>query len=410
MPKSKCRFSANLRAKYPYLETTESDNKLLCKKCRAVFKIASGGAADIERHVKTQKHLAAVHAASGSAGIQSYLAKDDLNLSAKEGVWAYHLLQENHSFRSSDCATKLFKNCFGMESFSCARTKCEAIVTNVFAPHSEKVLDKELEKAHFATIFTDASNHGSTKLFPVLARFFVPTAGVRVKMIDFSAQKGESSEIITDLVTTGAAKHGLVKKLVAYCADNAKVNFGGETRGGTNNVFYRLKVHIPHLLGFGCANHIVHNGLKYACDAMPFDVECVVVKVYSHFYIYAVRTEALKSFCDEVDEEYHKLLGYAKTRFLALGPAIKRILKVYNGLKLYFENLARGETMIKAFFQNPTSKFWLIFIEEQVSQIIQIHHFCFAHILFHSIRLKCFRALCSKRKGTMSLQSRPRSI
>lgn len=129
--------------------------------------------------------------------------------------------------------------------------------------------------------------------------------------------------------------------------------------------------------------------IKNACETVPFDVEHIIVKIYSHFYIYAVRTKALKEFCDEADVEYMKLLGYAKTRFLALGPAIKRILKLFDALKLYFVGLQKGEKVLKNFFEAPDSKFWLIFIQEQVnnSKSFRIFGRILLNIFFCFIRL-----------------------
>lgn len=49
--------------------------------------------------------------------------------------------------------------------------------------------------------------------------------------------------------------------------------------GGSNNVFSRLKVQLPHLIGIGCVAHITHNALKHACEAVPFDVEQIIVKI-----------------------------------------------------------------------------------------------------------------------------------
>ena len=68
------------------------------------------------------------------------------------------------------------------------------------------------------------------------------------------------------------------------------------------------------LIGIGCGAHIIHNAIKTAADCQPIDLECITAKIYSHFYIYSVRVESLKEFCAEVGTEYHKLLGYSKTR------------------------------------------------------------------------------------------------
>lgn len=105
----------------------------------------------------------------------------------------------------------------------------------------------------------------------------------------------------------------------------------------------------------------------YACDFLPIDIECIVVKIYAQFYRNTVQVEALKTLCEEYDDvEYSKLLGYAKTRFLALAPAIRSILNVFEPLKEYFLTLRRCPIVLKAFFESPLAKIWLSFVKEQV--------------------------------------------
>lgn len=62
------------------------------------------------------------------------------------------------------------------------------------------------------------------------------------------------------------------------------------------------------LIGIGCFAHIVHDTVMAASDCLPVDIETVVVKLYSYFYIYAVRVEKLKEFCEFVEIEYKQLL------------------------------------------------------------------------------------------------------
>lgn len=365
--KGKCVFNDKLKEIYPFLETTKSDSDLFCKKCKGSFSIVSGGNADIVRHLRTKKHMDAMSAASSSQKIENFFTSTfDSVAAAMEATWTYHIINGNQSFKSADCATKIFRTCFKMKKFSCSKTKCQAIVLNVLAPEAKRIVKAELSERRYVAIYTDASNHGSVKIFPVMVRYFNPTAGVSVKILDITSEGGETSVIISDLLKRSAAEYGLEQKIIAFCGDNAKVNFGGETRGGKNNVFYRLKQWLPNLIGVGCVAHIAHNALKHACDAMPFDFECIIVKIYSYFYIYTTRVTALERFCDTAGVEYLKLLGYAKTRFLALGPAAKRILQLYEPLKMLFLGLPKGEKMLKQFFADPTSKFWLHFLVEQV--------------------------------------------
>lgn len=380
-----CILNENLRKKYPYLEETKVEGIVLCKKCDGKFSIASGGNADIVRHIGTNKHKNAVAASASSQPISSFFSTNlDTQSAAMEGVWVYHTISSNHSFRSTDCETKVFKSCFKLSRFSCSHTKCHAI-TSIFGRHVQEILLNDLADCNYVSIYTDASNVGNIKLFPVLVRYFHPLTGAHVKVLDITSQSGETSTIIADLILAAAEKFGLKNKIVCFCADNAKVNFGGETRGGQNNVYYRLKTKFPYLIGIGCVAHIEHNAMKFACDVLPFDVECIVVKIYSHFYRNTVRVATLKSFCDEADEEYVKLLGYVKTRFLALKPAAKRILQMFAPLKTYFTSLPKGEKMLKDFFNEKSSYFWMLFILEQVKikwytliQLIEIqsYYFC----------------------------------
>lgn len=54
--------NAKLKAKYRFIQTTTSNSDVKCLKCHATFSIASGGNSDIERHLRANKHRAALSA------------------------------------------------------------------------------------------------------------------------------------------------------------------------------------------------------------------------------------------------------------------------------------------------------------------------------------------------------------
>lgn len=70
--KGKCVFNSDLKEKYLFLETTKSESIVQCKKCKSEFSIASGGNADIVRHLKTDRHSLALKAASSNKPIQGF--------------------------------------------------------------------------------------------------------------------------------------------------------------------------------------------------------------------------------------------------------------------------------------------------------------------------------------------------
>ena len=110
--------------------------------CNNSFSVSHGGRANVNDHIQTKKHKTSQAASSSSCSITSFFSKtepthDGIKLAAAEGVFAYYTVKHNHSFRSMNCTTKLVKKLFD-QKFSSARTKTEAIVSNVLAPYSYK--------------------------------------------------------------------------------------------------------------------------------------------------------------------------------------------------------------------------------------------------------------------------------
>jgi hypothetical protein len=299
--------------------------------------------------------------------------KEELTRAATECLFAYHTVMHNHSFRSMDCTSKLIKNLYD-NKFSSARTKTESIVTDVIVPYVMEGVKSDLNSVSFVSVSTDASNHNATKMLPVLVQYFVPEKGIQVKMLDMVAIPGETSEIITNTVTEAIDKFTLKDKVIGFSADNTNANFGGARRKGQVNVFTKLQTYTgrPDLLGLGCNAHMLHNTVQTAADCLPVDAQQIVCKIYNYFSVHTVRVTQLEQFCADVEVEYRKLLGYSKTRWLALLPAVERILQTFEGLKSYFRSLKQCPTVIQQFFENPLSEAWLFFIQCQTALFTKI--------------------------------------
>ena len=128
-----------------------------------------------------------------------------------------------------------------------------------------------------------------------------------------------------------------MEKCVAFGGDNTNTNFGGRLRKGTNNVFSKFKESMNESMeGVGCPAHILHNAAHTAASVLSIDVEVIVVKLFSYFSIYTVRTEKLKEFCEFVGVQYASVLSHSKTRWLSLMGAVERILKLFKALKSFF--------------------------------------------------------------------------
>ncbi|CAH0563113.1 unnamed protein product [Brassicogethes aeneus] len=370
--KRKCKFSESLEKEFPFLKKGKIDGIVLCNKCNGEFSIAHGGKNDINKHLSTSKHKRALTSAASSSTMHTYFRKtafldEEKNLAIAEGLFAYHTINHNQSFRSMDCTSQLIRNIFN-KKFTCARTKTEAIVCNVFYPYSKTKLTEEISDASYIAIFSDASNHNDVKLFPSLIRFFDPLVGIKIRLLDFISLPGETSDLICGSIFNILEQNHLKNKLIAYCADNTNSNFGGKNRKGINNVFTKLNNKLnQNIIGVGCAAHILHNAIQTAADLLSVDIENIAIKIYSYFYIYTVRVENLKEFCDSADMEYKKLLGYSKTRWLAMMPAIERILQLFSPLKSYFLTEEKCPRILSNFFEDDTSELWLQFLHNEAA-------------------------------------------
>lgn len=370
MPKRVCKFNVDLEREFKYIKKTKSDSDVRCDVCNGEFSVSHGGRSDITKHINSDRHKRALESASSSKTINTFFKNENFGgkeaeIAAAEGTMSYHAVCHNHSFRSTDCTSRLVQKIFEPK-FTCARTKTEAIVVNVLAPFVDNSTKAELEKTTFLSIYVDASNHRDIKLFPIMVRYFQPSTGVQVKLLELEALPGETSEIITNYLVRVLQNKNISNKVVGFCSDNTNTNFGGSHRKGTKNVYFKLKETLnKDIIGIGCAAHIIHNAIQTAADELPVDVEAVIVKVYTHFYIYTVRVEKFKEFCEEASVQYHKLLGYSKTRWLALMPAVERVLKLFVPLKEYFLTNDKCPRLIKDFFENPAAELWLNFIHCQ---------------------------------------------
>lgn len=364
MGKRKCVFNENLQKEYPFLKKTNVNqlnldhSKVQCSLCHGVFSVEHGGKSDIKDHIKSKKHKDAITAKAVSQKVNDYfgnekMASADAKLAAAEGTLAYHTAYHNHSFRSMDCTSTIVKKMFD-QKFTCARTKAESIVVNVFAPFAMVQIVNELKNAKYVSVLVDGSNHKNIKLIPVMLRYFIPNEGIKTKVIEFSNLPGETSDLISAHILKVLNRYHLTEKIIAFSADNTNTNFGGAARRGTNNVYTKLCGEVKRqVVGVGCAAHILHNSVQTAADCLPIDVECIVSKIYQYFYIYTVRVAKLEDFCKFVDINYQTILGHSKTRWLSLSPAVERIIAMYDGLKSFFLSEDKCPVILKNFFNNP---------------------------------------------------------
>ena len=282
-----------------------------------------------------------------------------------EVVEVCHGVRHHISYNAQDCSIKVMKCVIDdseiVKKMSCGRTKASAIVNNVLQPLAlEVVLDKLQSGLPFA-VATDASNKGNRKLFPVGVRFFTPSDGITSAIVDFYEDAFEDSRSVKQHLCRVLEGHRLSWKSVSsYAADNASVNYG------VNNSVYQKLIaeENSEIIAAHCNDHILHNCAKNALKVLSFDVENLVLKVFSEFSNSAMRRQKLKDCFEFYESEFREVIRHVPTRWLSLFRALDRILLSWMPLKTYF--LSRGE--------EDCPKYVWTFLKDQVSEVAPEDH------------------------------------
>nr|XP_005291182.1 uncharacterized protein LOC101937720 [Chrysemys picta bellii] len=321
-----------------------SEDSGYCSICRVQFTVKFDSVKAIKHHAETKGHRIKVQGQVWSSTNNKVSIKTDnaeeQHICTAELLLMYHGVKHHHSYRSQDCGNKLYPSIFPDSKIAskilCGMTKAEALIENVLAPHSLKLAVQDIGSTPLS-IVTDASNKGNTILFPVAVRYFNKDKGICMSIIDFFEDADETSEAIAKNLRSCLQNSGLIQnKIVAYGA----VNFGEN-----KSVFRHLKqmLDLPNLVPGYCSAHIVHNTAKHGLEMLSYDVECLVIKVFSEFSSSAKNISELKEFFDFVETEYSEILYQLPKRFLTLFTAIDRLLKNWPALKSYFVNKGKED-------------------------------------------------------------------
>ena len=261
--------------------------------CATPPNLSYGGISAIRHHVNSEKHVSLECNKCTTQSLALFIPKEQISsiskkIAAAEGTFAYHTVRHHHSFRTMDCTSRLLSVCFSdsdiAKNFHSAGTKSERIITGVLAPLSiDEVLIALKPNTKFS-LSTDASNHAEFKTFPIRIRYF-NQGGIHNKLLDFVHPDGERAQQILEMLLEVISNYELnMTNLVAFCADNAPVDFGGVNKAEGEDVFTKLKELNPNLIPLGCPSHLIHKSAQVAGErGLSVDVESIAMKITSFF-------------------------------------------------------------------------------------------------------------------------------
>ena len=183
-------------------------NSAKCNICNITFLIKHDGLKAVKAHSASKNHREKQNSANKNKVITNFFttksSSEQILIARAETALVYHSIMHHHSYRSTDCGTKLASKIFYdskvANKIRCGRTKAEAIAMNVLGPNSiDKVIKSIIN--HRFSIASDASNMKNRKMFPVGITYFCKEIGIQNKMIDFYEDCDESSSAITSQLT-----------------------------------------------------------------------------------------------------------------------------------------------------------------------------------------------------------------
>jgi hypothetical protein len=114
----RCVFTESLEAEYPFLKEYQQVGKMLCSICKSQCSIQHGDHSDVLHHIKETEYGIAAETKSFSKKVTSYFTKETISneckhIAAKEGMFAFHTVKHNHSFRSMHFTSSVVKTAQG---------------------------------------------------------------------------------------------------------------------------------------------------------------------------------------------------------------------------------------------------------------------------------------------------------
>ncbi|CAF3358710.1 unnamed protein product [Rotaria socialis] len=293
-----------------------------------LFSIQNSGIGDINSHTKSKRHLEYLKSAESNRSKTIYetfhMKTSELNkLCAAEGTMVFHAVKHSHSYISQACTINLSKKCFPDSSIAknitCNRTKASEIACNVLAPSITGSVVLELRGVSFFSVCYDASNKGNAKMLPIVVQFF-SKFGVKYGILEFIEQQHESADALFNNIKYVIEANGLnLNQLVSIGSDNTNVNVAN------------------------CYSHILHNSVKHGNEHLLFDIEGVLLKIYSHFGRSSVRSQELVKYFEFAEQEQKVILKHIRIRWLSPLQSIERLIAINPVIKSYFLNLGNNE-------------------------------------------------------------------
>ena len=196
-----CRYRPEYSEEFPFIkQSRRGENFVFCEHCKGDLNIASGGRDDLNKHLKTIKHIESVKANvnSKSKSVNEFFpASCDLDVIRAEVKVTKFLMDSNVPLAVSDKFNKLVADIFPdskiATKYQCGRTKATAISHTLGRDSMESIAD--ILRENLFALSTDGSNNHDFKLYPIVVRVFDNNEGLVMTKLSLPELQGPSTAV-----------------------------------------------------------------------------------------------------------------------------------------------------------------------------------------------------------------------
>ena len=248
-------------------------------------------------------------------------------------------------FNSASDVCEVIRCASNRPNFKCARTKIAAIIKAVLCRKAYESMQDDMKKASTVAIHIDSTTLHNTKIFVILAKYFLPLEGIQVRCLDVRNIEEETAAKIVSYILDAVDNAGIDRaKVKILCADNMNTNFGGPTQQGFQNVANLLEQTLGHgIFRCGCLAHIENNTFRKVCTVLfqkrIFKLSSALKRLYNYFNQQIRPREALRRHwirAGNHPNDLPYLRKYGETRWLSAEYSIQNMRRMWQVLNSYF--------------------------------------------------------------------------
>ena len=352
-----------------WLGKTSDPYKARCTCCK---KELQAGKSELIKHSQTPSHQNNALQIKNVPKINTMFVRkpvdDKVKIKTAELKIIFDIIEHDRSFNSMNHVAQLHQSAMPDSTIASGvklkRTKIKRLITNVIGKAVEEKKLASLKGKLFSLLIDESTDLGNDKNLCIVTKSITDDGlSCSTLLLDYVKIKDATAENLFCVFKHCLSKYGLsIKNVVGYCSDNANVMIGEH-----NSFVSRLLHENNEVVVLGCICHSLNLVASAASECLPKNVESLLHLIYSYFSRSPKRQSVLDELQSFMRVSHQKMINPSKTRWLALGNCVSRVLNQWPVLFALFaqakiEDRNSVADLIFSELNNPFNKAYLQFL------------------------------------------------